>query len=436
MSVFCRQLFICGALLIAYSACELTDDIYHHGKGSVHGTLVSGGAVVSGAEVNWVGAEFDSAPEPSDEDGNFLLTGVPAGQRKLMIRAPDQSLGLRVLVTVVAGNKSELGELELDAAPKLSVTVTDPDLGIEGVKLRLTEIPGLEVESDPSGAAEFPCVPRSGCYTPTADASPYPFAFAADDPACPESEADWQAGLHLTPEQNDGNSLLAQVHNAYAALQEQLEPLSDCDSGCFLPGFWLQQDGPPCPWPIDDIHETDEVLLENLSKTVDRLTALDRFSEGKWSKLACPAPGTWDSTCSIQGRCLPASLTGVGSATVMKSGTATKTCFPTFNGLVIILDSDLDNLANCLDPKLLPLDGDKKYIFVALNVPAWPEDALLTRNGQDYDLYLRAELPLDPASRGYEPEMVTWALIRLDFPDPAPTDPLIRVHLAWIYPVE
>ncbi|HUU00858.1 MAG TPA: carboxypeptidase-like regulatory domain-containing protein [Myxococcota bacterium] len=427
MTAAARLLAACGAALIFFSACELTDEIYHQGQGAVHGATV-----VSGAEVNWVGASFTTLPAVSDDAGEFFLTDVPAGRRELMIRAPEHSLGLRIFVTIVAGQTSELGTLELDNAPPLAVTVRDPDLGINGVRLRLMEIPGLEVTSDSSGAAEFPCVPRSGCYTIKADATPYPFVFSSH--YCPQSPADWQAGLLLVPEQSD-ELLLAQVHNAYATLQEVLDPLTDCESECFVPDSWLQQNGPPCPWPLGDIHETDEDFLKHLDENVNRLSKLQRFGESKWAGLSCPMPGAYGSTCS-QDRCLPASLVGVGSATVMKSDTAPNACFPDKTELVMTIEGDPTTLAACLGIDPPPTGGPETYLFVALNAPAWPQQAVITGDGHDYDLYIEAELPIDPKIRGIDPGTRPWALIRIVLPAPAPSDPVIRTHLAWIYPVE
>jgi hypothetical protein len=435
MSSTRRLVCTLGAALILCPACDLTDGPFHHGFGAVRGSLIYDGQPVAGAEVNWVGAEFDSAPEPSDEAGNFLLTGVPAGERELMIRAPEIRIGLREAVFIVGGHTMDAGVLELQKAQSPPVKVWDPDLGIGGVTLRLLEVPNLEERSNSNGAATLTCLPRSGCYNIEANAWPLSFAFE-DYRVCPETDHDWENVPPLLPKY-DENLTYAQVYNAYVTLQNILDPLTSCNSGCFVPEFWQDQKDPPCPWPLGDRHEFDMTYIGNLKTTVNERTGLDRFTQSNWSNITCPALGTWGSAC-IDNSCQPASLSSAGSARIENTGQGPKYCIPWVAGTVISVSVATQTVAKCLGTEPPVVEGTETYLFVTYGFPVRPTAAVVTvkTEGKGYDIFLRANLVLDPQSLDPGENDSNWALVRFDPPDGSPADPTFDAYLSWIDPVQ
>jgi len=175
--------------------------------------------------------------------------------------------GLRTApVTVVDGQTSSIGTVQLEDAPVLKVNLRDPYLPIQGAKIRLREIPTVELATDDSGYAYLPCVPHSGCYN--ADANTKPYNFDIEQSPCPKNDDEWESGIRLLPDQKK-EWIIEQIHNAYSRLDIYHSPLESCttEQKCRSTEWNKLDENPPCALGIDG-RIPDELEISDLANTV------------------------------------------------------------------------------------------------------------------------------------------------------------------------
>ncbi|MBW1811202.1 MAG: carboxypeptidase regulatory-like domain-containing protein, partial [Deltaproteobacteria bacterium] len=277
-----RPLQLCCLILttgLFVITCEFSDNDLYSGLGSISGTVEINGQPVEGAQVNWVGAAFDSPPVVTNQHGWFLLDEVEAGAREIMIRAVDQEKGLRTApVTVVDGQTSSIGRVQLEDAPQLPVVLLDPELGIGNSVVHLTEIPGVEAVTNHDGIARISCVPRSRCYSPVTRHEIYTFTFAP--PPCPETAQEWSAGLVLYPDESQPWNH-QQIHHAQVKIDKDYQEAVKCEQTCEFADWWQR---PPCGLPVGQ-EQVNPDGYRDLKYTIASLLDSDRYND---IALNCP----------------------------------------------------------------------------------------------------------------------------------------------------
>ncbi len=412
------------------STCGFDDTIFFDGTGNLKGTVLIDGQPIPGAEVNWVGAPFTQAPALSQNDGTFNLTQVPAGKKEIIIRAIDQSHGLRLSVRAVSDQTTQLGPLDLQEAPPLRITVTDPDLPIRDARVYLEEIPGLEGVSDRSGRISLPCVPRTACYTPKVESSNFPFPFQIS--SCPSKNSEWISGyqIRLIPGPAE-----TQIYHAYQRIFDIVADRSTCTSSCLVPDWWAYPMTPPCALAIPN-DQIENYLDGELRVLFQELSVLTRFTNTNTSnKMQCPDQAPITALC-VNGRCAFES-NHMERAHILSTGSTSQNCSP---GILSALESaqELAAAANCVGIASPTWQDDDLFVLFQPNLSLVPTHIELVQAVEErLIIYLQAELSLKAALLADQEEEKEktrgWALLRIDGNEagkPKPAD--VSVHISWI----
>jgi hypothetical protein len=428
----CRRSLLCCLALttgLFFLACGLTDNDLYSGQGSVSGTVEIDGKPTAFVQVNWVGAAFDSEPVITDQEGKFLLEGVEAGAREIMIRAVALEKGLRTApVTVVDGRTSSIGTVQLEDAPELAIILLDPDLSIENAIVHLEEIPGVEAVTAINGRAVIPCVPRSGCYNPVTNHDLYTITFAP--PTCPQTDQEWSSGLYLYPNQDPDLSQLLkrqQIHNAQVKIDKIYEEAAKCTDTCEVADWWR---GPPCGLPVGREQDNPDGYTD-LKYIIADLEGSDRYNDVGLNCTQIPSPMF---SCSTN--CVLESSAEVLEFELVDYGQKRKDCFIKFlDGYSQYLSKERDDpdMQDCLG--IDPVGTDEIYVVYS---PCSGDEHPVLKLVRTYEdphsvVHLYYEIGWLPTKLTEEPSYCAWSLYRLSFQGVVP-DAVIP-SFSWIKPL-
>jgi len=413
----------------AFPGCGLDDGKFYKGTGTVTGRVFIDDDPVADAEVNWLRDESIEQSTSSEAKGFFGLEGLRVGEGELLLRyAKEKCRGLRIEeVRVVAGHEKKMNRLDLrEAFPIRVVVMEKQEVEMEDTQVFVEEFPGIEnIKTELDGEADLPCIPRSGCYTIRADAHPY--TFELETRICPEGEEEWESDVTLTPEGD--LDVFEQVHHAYSRLDKMAADLMSCESECFF--FEDGETGPPCTFPIGDLHSEKQGKIDDLRKEFTKMRDLDRFT-GSWADIKCPPYGELHAECD-QGICRMKPDPGV-AATMLHTWT-TQIDVDTYKYIATDREGLLERCSQLGADCSEHWQPGSVYVFSQAKHNAFPTavDYVLQKE-ESVELYLRADMWLDYEAHGMGPGRYVWTLLRLDFAVVAPENLQAAVHLSWIDP--
>ncbi len=363
-------------------AClSMSDGPFASGRGEIAGRAMAAGSPAAGALVHLI----DRPELPlvrADDDGRFLISGVPAGWQEIMLRAPEVNCAFRGGVLVARERRSDLGEIDLPPAGTLLLHLQDGseknDLDLEDATVAVREAPELAAVTDFGGLASLGPLPRSGCYRIVVEREPFEFD---EDTLCLK-DTQWGSQVTISPKKTT-ESVYLKLHHALKKLEDLVHSNACAENTCEVPEFWQDNQSPPCAWPVKNFGQDTETLRI----VIEAVRATGRFSQNPWNTIGCPdaypAAICRDSECRFEPDF------GVEVVEVAK-GLCDASC-PTATSLELSTREDVATLLSSLGVSnaTIPPEASRFLFFRTLASDVPPEPVFFGLGSEERILFFR-----------------------------------------------